>query len=64
MQSHLLPEAEGRCCCPELLDLVRVACLEQLVVDNEEGVSWDIVGEWRVVKKSWHAVVLAVISIC
>ena len=57
---HLLPEAESSRCCPELLNLVFVTRLEQLVVNDEEGVSWDIVWEGRIVEKSWHIVVLAV----
>ena len=53
---HLLPEPQLSGGLPECIDLVLVACFQQLIVDDKQGVSRHIVGEGREVNEAGHVV--------
>ena len=53
-RKYVLPETELSCSLPELRDLARVVGADQLVVDDEERMVGDVLGERREGGKSRH----------
>ena len=53
-EATALPKPEGGCCAPELVGLGRVILDKLLVIDHEQGVSWDILWEWGQRHGGWY----------
>ena len=53
-KNDVLPEAQLRGCLPQLLDLGFIASEQQIVVNDEQGVSWNVLWEWREIQEAWH----------